>query len=528
VRRLGLPSPRRALQLLVLALFVFLLAAATWKGSGRVPVDLFGRLDPLVPIQASLASRVWLAGMATAGLVLAATLLFGRFFCGWVCPFGTCLELSDEVVFGRRKRRLPNAERRFRWSKHAVLAAIVVAAILGQGLLFLADPFVWATRLFTFAVFPLFLNAGDLVLGWYRPVLDRLGFLKLARASFDVPGFDWLGLASIGFFGTLVVLGRYQKRLWCRALCPVGALLAFPARLSFFRRRVDADLCTHCDACRQQCETGAILAPQSAQDLVPMRYDPGECIQCQRCVRVCAPGACTFRLGISSTGQAPSLDLGRRRALGAVGIGALGGAWLALEPRAALAAGRVLRPPGALPEVDFLATCVRCGLCSKACPTGCLQPSLVEAGPAGLLTPMASMRLGPCDPNCSACGAVCPTQAIRRLDASEKPFARIGTAVIDESRCIAHRQERACLVCDENCPWGAIDFTYDEKGVGRPSVDAHRCNGCGQCEHACPVNGRAAIAVDTTGQIRIRDGSYEEEARRQGFEARKDDEEPWM
>jgi len=123
----------------------------------------------------------------------------------------------------------------------------------------------------------------------------------------------------------------------------------------------------------------------------------------------------------------------------------------------------LIRPPGALDEDRFLARCIRCGQCMRICPSNILQPALLEAGVQGLWTPAVNYRIGRsgCQPNCIACGQVCPTAAIRPLSLEEKQglgeFAaagpiRLGTAFVDRGRCLPWAMDRPCLVCHELCP----------------------------------------------------------------------------
>lgn len=170
-----------------------------------------------------------------------------------------------------------------------------------------------------------------------------------------------------------------------------------------------------------------------------------------------------------------------------------------------------IRPPGSVPEEVFLNRCLRCGECMKACLTNGLQPSIAEAGPGGLWTPVLIPRQGPCERYCHLCGQVCPTQAIRALSLEEKSYVRIGQAQVDRSRCLEWAYGRACLVCDEVCPYGAISVgSCQEPGRGRrgPVVDPQICVGCGVCEHHCPVLGEAAIRVSAQGEDRLLKGSY--------------------
>jgi formate hydrogenlyase subunit 6/NADH:ubiquinone oxidoreductase subunit I len=152
----------------------------------------------------------------------------------------------------------------------------------------------------------------------------------------------------------------------------------------------------------------------------------------------------------------------------------------------------------------------------KACPTNGLQPCVLESGLDGLWTPRLVPRIGGCEKNCNLCGQVCPTRAIRNLPLEEKSYARIGTAVIDRSRCLAWEQDRTCLVCDEACSYNAIDNrneTIQGTTLGRPFVNEQACMGCGLCESRCPVDGPAAIQVFSMAEERKKTGWYKTDAK---------------
>jgi ferredoxin len=174
---------------------------------------------------------------------------------------------------------------------------------------------------------------------------------------------------------------------------------------------------------------------------------------------------------------------------------------------------QLIRPPGALPEGDFLRTCIRCGECMKSCVTNTLQPCVTEAGLEGLWTPRMELRFAACEQNCNVCGKVCPTQAIRSLSLEEKTHAKVGTAVLKKESCLVWAQDKLCLICDEICPYNAIVFRTIE-GYRRPVVLPSHCNGCGFCEARCPVQGESAIVVAPNGEIRLAEGSYLTEAKR--------------
>jgi formate hydrogenlyase subunit 6/NADH:ubiquinone oxidoreductase subunit I len=147
----------------------------------------------------------------------------------------------------------------------------------------------------------------------------------------------------------------------------------------------------------------------------------------------------------------------------------------------------------------------------KVCPTNGLQPSIFESGINGLWTPRLIPRIGGCEKNCTMCGQVCPTNAIRNLPLEEKTYVKIGTAAIDRSRCIAWEQDKICLICDEACPYDAIisrNETIQGTMLLRPFIDEHICTGCGLCEERCPIDGASAIQIYSIGEERKRTGSY--------------------
>ncbi|NLH48420.1 MAG: 4Fe-4S binding protein [Myxococcales bacterium] len=500
---------RRFLQLSFLSLFLVLIALTTFPLRVQLPVELFLRMDPLLLITASLAARTAVAGLGAALVILLATALLGRFFCGWVCPLGTTIELTDDLLYRRRKRRWPNEARIARGLKYVHLIVILTAAAAGYGLAFVLDPIALFTRTATYLLHPAAVFLSNTGLDTLRPLAEKADWVALYYARLPQPLLSSGSLVAAVLFVTILLLNRLQRRFWCRSLCPLGALLGLTARLSPFQRVVGA-ACDHDGRCRRGCETGAI-APGETE------YDPAECIACQRCVSDCHLKVTAFRFRDPRPRAAMPLDLGRRRFLTGVLGGGFGALLFHVSPTRRLMADRLLRPPGALPEDLFRKRCIRCGQCVKACPTNTLQPDWFEAGLEGLWSPVHRMRLGPCDQGCNVCGQVCPTGAIRALPLEEKRYAKIGTAIIDRERCLVWADEKFCLVCDEACPYNAIYFVQDAEKKRRPHVDRTRCNGCGQCETACPVLAAGAIVVRPDNQIRLETGGYRETAGRLGF-----------
>jgi len=503
-------KPRRVIQLSFLLLFALLIALTTFPLTLPLPVDLFLRMDPLLILGASLAARTVVQGFVVAIVVLVATALLGRFFCGWVCPLGTTIELADDALYRRRKRRWPNHQRVARGLKFVNLTIILVAAAFGYGLAFLLDPIALFTRTATYLLHPSAVFALNSGLDAARPLADQIGWLGLYYARLNQPLFSAGSLIAAAIFVTIIMLNRLQRRFWCRSLCPLGGLFGLLARLSPAQRRVGA-ACDHDGKCRRVCETGAI-------DEADLEYDPAECIMCWRCVDQCHLCVNTFDWQSPRPRVARPVDVGRRRFLIGLGGGAFGALLFNGSPARFVRPDLLLRPPGARPEDEFRKRCIRCGQCVKACPTNTLQPDWFEAGLEGLWAPVHHMRLAACDQGCNVCGQVCPTGAIRALPLIEKRYAKIGTAVIDTSRCLVYAEDKSCLVCDEACPYNAIYFVQVPNAKNRrPMVDCTRCNGCGMCDSVCPVEGRGAIPIKPDEQIRLAEGSYFFEATRRGF-----------
>ncbi len=217
----------------------------------------------------------------------------------------------------------------------------------------------------------------------------------------------------------------------------------------------------------------------------------------------------------------------RRAFIGATAIGALLGfvhfasAKRILSPNSGPRARplALLRPPGALPEIEFLSRCVRCGLCMKTCPTNGLQPAWSSGWVEDIFSPVLTPRSGNCRHDCNACGLVCPTHAIAPLPLAQKQWAKIGTADVVESRCLALSYNQPCIVCYEACPYGAIEMgRVPNVKVPVPMVNAEHCYGCGCCEQNCPTR-RPAIVVKAVGALRLPAGTdYPREAKARGLD----------
>ena len=142
---------------------------------------------------------------------------------------------------------------------------------------------------------------------------------------------------------------------------------------------------------------------------------------------------------------------------------------------------RWYRPPGAIPEMGFIAACTRCGACSTACPAQAIMKVPVEGGLAAG-TPYLEPRSQPCLACADMpCTRSCPTGA---LIMPENGWAglKLGEVTFVPERCVTF-EGVSCGVCAGACPVGEQALVMDEGG--HPVLKREGCVGCGTCVRAC-------------------------------------------
>lgn len=480
---------RRIIQTICLILFLFLFFYVCWPyGSPEyartraakefIGAEFFLILDPLLSISTALASKMWIWSLPLAGIMLLICVIFPRAFCGYICPFGTFIDLFDWAIV----RRLARSDIGKGWWAHLkyyILSGILLAAIFGVLLSFFFAAIPVFTRGMLFLLSPLQIG---LLKKWHR-----------------IPPINIWQLISLAMFFIILFLGFLKLRFWCLYVCPTGAIFSIGNSLRLAERRVKPT-CINCGKCVQACPYDAIKSDFST--------NAANCAFCQTCGGACPTKSIQFVSRWNSLEQksksAEKIDghsLSRRgfvaSSLSAFAVAAGVRTVLGSNSGSSLA---LVRPPGSVPESKFLQMCIRCGECIKACPNNVLQPSGFEQRLEGMWTPKVNADWAGCDPTCNNCGQVCPTGAIRALELEEKRAARMGLAILNKQTCLPHAGLQACQICVDECliaGYHAIEFIrvgseidakgrpVEDSGYIAPSVLSDKCVGCGLCQARC-------------------------------------------
>lgn len=437
---------RRISQVFFFSLFVFFCLVSTlgdrfFQIQGW-PVNWFLQLDPLVALGTILTTHALYKGLLWGLATFILTVLFGRFFCGWVCPFGSLHHFIGFLAHRRVKQSAKiriNGYHPLQRIKYILLLMFLGAAaypsdhaILLTGLL---DPISLISRSFNLFVVP---------------VADTVAHITSVKERMYQGG--WL--IFMVFFAA--ILGNLlMPRLYCRFICPLGALLGLISRLAVWRIGKMEKQCSDCKMCERHCEGGCDPSTN---------IRVSECVLCCNCIDPCPDKIITYQALSSPAGEEIQPNISRRGFSLSLISGFLAAPAFSLADKSGNNWNTgIIRPPGSLVEEEFLQRCVKCGQCIRVCPTNVLQPAGLEYGLESLWSPILNNRIGSsgCQLNCTACSQICPTAAIRPLTFNEKlgleEFAekgpvKLGTAFLQRGRCLPWAMDKPCIVCEENCP----------------------------------------------------------------------------
>ncbi|MCX7787840.1 MAG: 4Fe-4S binding protein [Spirochaetes bacterium] len=534
---------RRILGMLILFLFAY--GFLGWGALSKGLATLISRTQIGPSLLRILEEGIGSDAFIIVILILGSTVLFGRWYCAFLCPLGTIQQIASprRMIRGGRLIQHPVWDDLIRYGLLGLVAALVtVTSIAGWSgsmvVLDLLDPYGLFGRILRDLFFPLIV-----FLNWLLFQVSRLFELIVPLLSYkpDLPVF----FATLLLGGSWFVAARKRGRIYCGSFCPVGTVLGLGGRVSLFQIQMDGRECTRCGLCINTCPVGALNRGSSGE----IHLEAGRCVLCMNCIEACPVGA--LRYGrrteaarvASSEGASSTYIPSRREFLGKaariskglvayVTLTVLGGVItyglapgrFLLKKRASspsLQPNLPSTPPGSQGIHRFTSLCISCHLCVSHCPTGVLSPSLWEYGMKGLFQPVMDYQRGFCEYECTRCGEVCPTGAILPLSVEEKKTIQIGRVKFEQDRCVVVTQGTICGACAEVCPTHAVGMIPYRNNLDLPATDNALCIGCGSCEHACPVPQKAifveGLAVHGNAEVRKPLHSLPREPEKKGF-----------
>ena len=506
-----------------LALVVFVLITLLFLDVTGTLHKYFGWLASIQFWPALLALHV-----GVLALLVVLTLVFGRIYCSIICPLGVMQDVVSRLHGIRKKNRFTYSKEK-RWLRYTVLAVFIVSALAGvNAVVSLLAPYSSYGRIAGSLMKPVY-EAGNNVLAAIAESVNSYAFYSVDVWLKSLPT---LIVASVTLV-VIAVLAWRGGRTYCNTICPVGTILSFLARFSWFKVRIDGSKCVNCGLCTKNCKASAI-------DFKNHKIDYSRCVVCGDCIGKCHKGAISLssrradkrtsrQVNKQTSGQADkrtsqnadsanllvnssacdsSADTGRRSFLLGVAVAATGaalaqekkkvdGGLAAIEDKVAPKRLTPLTPPGSLSAQHFARHCTACQLCVSTCPNGVLRPS---TDLSTFMQPTISYERGYCRPECTKCGEVCPTGAIKPITRAIKSATQIGHAVWLKKNCVPLTDGVECGNCAHHCPTGAITMIplnpKDERSPKIPAVNEARCIGCGACENLCPARPFSAIYVE--------------------------------
>ena len=506
-----------------LALVVFVLITLLFLDVTGTLHKYFGWLASIQFWPALLALHV-----GVLALLVVLTLVFGRIYCSIICPLGVMQDVVSRLHGIRKKNRFTYSKEK-RWLRYTVLAVFIVSALAGvNAVVSLLAPYSSYGRIAGSLMKPVY-EAGNNVLAAIAESVNSYAFYSVDVWLKSLPT---LIVASVTLV-VIAVLAWRGGRTYCNTICPVGTILSFLARFSWFKVRIDGSKCVNCGLCTKNCKASAI-------DFKNHKIDYSRCVVCGDCIGKCHKGAISLssrradkrtsrQVNKQTSGQADkrtsqnadsanllvnssagvlSTNESRRSFLLGVAVAATGaalaqekkkvdGGLAAIEDKVAPRRLTPLTPPGSLSAQHFAQHCTACQLCVSTCPNGVLRPS---TDLSTFMQPTMSYERGYCRPECTKCGEVCPTGAIKPITRAIKSATQIGHAVWLKKNCVPLTDGVECGNCARHCPTGAITMVpldpNDERSPKIPAVNEARCIGCGACENLCPARPFSAIYVE--------------------------------
>lgn len=354
----------------------------------------------------------------------------------------------------------------------------------------------------------------------------------------------------------LLALAVWKGRVFCRWACPAGTLYALPVRLSrnrrLFKTRIGplllwiivfaslagAPLVLWLDPLSTFNRLSPLLrgtwtaASIVAGVILPLMLLVSFVQPMAWCTHICPLGYFFEFVHAMRTRPRQTINSTRRSILAGLAVGLP----LAVLTRHVPATRRLLLadgqnpqlpilPPGAGTPESFAAACTRCYACVDACPAHIIKvPFRADRALGQLFQPEIEFYenqeqpdWGYCPEWCNECSHACPAGALTPLAFQRKHDLQFATAEIIKKACLAWDDNENCTVCQEVCPYQAIELQAGDAGVPVPIIHEHLCRGCGACYNRCPsVKLGKAIAMHGVAEQNPCGGGLRHRHRRRG------------
>jgi len=431
--------------------------------------------------------------------LIAITLLFGRIYCSVICPLGVYQDMISWLARKRKKNRF-TCSSSISWLRYSVLAIFVIVFIAGVNSIFaLIEPYSGYGRVVSNLFSPLY-QWGNNLIAYFA---ERMG--SYTFYSVDV----WIKSAvtfiiAAATFVIITVLAWRNGRTYCNTICPVGTILGFISRFSFFKPVIDEEKCNSCGLCARNCKASCI-------DSKAHKIDYSRCVTCMDCVEKCNKNAIKYaplQAKRKTTENNNNADSSRRKFFSITALFAVfttlkahaqmvDGGLAAIENKKIPNRATPIVPAGSQSLRNLAQHCTACQLCVSVCPNQVLRPSNKLSA---LMQPEMSYERGYCRPECTKCSEVCPTGAINLITTADKSATQIGHAVWIKENCVVIHDSVSCRNCERHCPVAAIQMVKQDAenpdSLKIPTIDTERCIGCGACENLCPARPFSAIYVE--------------------------------
>ncbi len=245
---------RKISQVLFIVLTIFMTYLFYSRGTAICWLDPFWHLQTLfankdisttVSFTEHYIGDFVLPSVVVLGVFIAIALLFGRIFCGWMCPFGTLLQCIEKISPVKGKLHIPH-ELKDPEMKYVILAGFLLLSF----------------------------------------ITNQTGFCEFCPAGTIFKGMTGhIIIISLPVFISVVFIGLfYGRKAWCSYLCPLGAFFGLFSKIQIFGIKPDGD-CVKCLMCNKACPMDILVAEKYIQKGKPI--NDGDCIKCMNCIDAC-------------------------------------------------------------------------------------------------------------------------------------------------------------------------------------------------------------------------------------------------